>query len=194
MCDRENATQSMNPLARSPARSAPCVFSRAGVRLLQEKTQMGTPRHGHRPRGYATPTYHSWTAMKSRCFCLNAFGYERYGGRGITVCEKWMRFEGFLDDMGERPEGTSLDRIDNNGNYEPDNCRWATAKQQQRNTQKNVRLTFNGKTRCLKEWAEIVGINHHTIRSRIRKSGWSTEKALTTPPLPNNKRAHGCPK
>lgn len=94
--------------------------------------------HGHRPRGNRTPTYSSWTGMRSRCLNPNATGYANYGGRGITVCERWLTFENFLADMGERPPtppGThgrywSIDRLNVNGNYEPANCRWATRKEQ----------------------------------------------------------------
>jgi len=153
---------------------------------------MGVPRHGHRPKGRApSPTYQSWHAMKSRCCSPADQAFEQYGGRGITVCEKWMRFEGFLGDMGERPEGTSLDRIDNDGNYEPGNCRWATPSEQQRNTRQNLMLTFDGATLCVAEWADRIGMNSNTLWSRIVKSGWPVEKALTTPPIPPNKRRYG---
>ena len=153
---------------------------------------MGAPRHGHRPRGYASPTYQSWQAMKSRCCGPGDQAYSKYGGRGIKVCEKWMRFEGFLEDMGERPDGTSLDRIDNDGNYEPGNCRWATRKQQQRNTRANVMVTFGGESRCVAEWAELFGLNRDTLFCRIFRSGWPVERAMTTPPLPPSKRRRGC--
>lgn len=87
-------------------------------------------KHGHSNR---TQTYNSWAGMKQRCFYIKHKYYFNYGGRGITVCERWMNFSNFLEDMGERPKGTTLDRINPNGNYEPSNCRWATIEEQIKN-------------------------------------------------------------
>lgn len=95
-------------------------------------------------RDARTKTRTSWTMMRQRCLNPKSTGYERYGGNGITICERWASFENFLHDMGLRPEGTSLDRIDNKGNYEPTNCRWATRKQQQNNCKPNEERTING--------------------------------------------------
>jgi hypothetical protein len=97
-------------------------------------------KHGHWAGHQMTPTYRSWMAMKSRCLNPNRRDYDRYGGRGITVCDDWLGFENFLADMGIRPEGMTLDRIDPNGDYEPSNVRWATAKQQGRNQRRNKRV------------------------------------------------------
>jgi len=129
---------------------------------------------------YGTPTYRSWRSMTDRCANPNTPNYYLYGGRGILVCAEWKSFESFLRDMGERPKGTSLDRIDSDGPYTSENCRWATANQQQRNKRNNHLLTVDGETRCIAEWAEIKGIQKVTIKARIR-SGWSHREAVLTP-------------
>ena len=89
--------------------------------------------HGHSANGSVSPTYASWMYMKKRCLNKNATGWKYYGARGVKICDRWLKFENFLADMGEKPEGTSIDRIDPRGDYEPENCRWATQAQQTRN-------------------------------------------------------------
>lgn len=117
-----------------------------------------------------TPTYRSWDAMLYRCRSKSSKDYAMYGAQGIKVCERWLKFENFFEDMGVKPAGTSLDRIDGRGNYEPGNCRWATSKQQNRNTKANVFLTHNGKTQCLAAWAEETGIAYQCLYARLKKN------------------------
>lgn len=132
-------------------------------------------RHGMRN----TPTYRSWSAMRNRCEKPKDSMFYRYGGRGIKVCERWMSFPNFLDDMGERPEGMTLDRIDSDSDYSPENCTWATRKEQNRNKPNNRMLTIYGLTMCLAEWAEIVAheTRYDTIKSRLNR-GWSDKEAV----------------
>lgn len=119
-------------------------------------------------------TYQSWTHMRNRCLNPTDDRYHQYGGRGITICKRWGVFELFLKDMGPRPEGTSLDRIDVDGDYEPANCRWATPKEQMRNRQEHKNKV------CVNELAEVLGIPAGTLRARLRR-GWGYERATSTP-------------
>lgn len=132
-------------------------------------------RHGYT----GLPTWNSWQSMIQRC---NNSQWKHYHGRGITVCERWQVFENFLADMGERPPGTTLDRIDNEGNYEPGNCRWADHRTQLNNRSNfNRHLTFEGRTQTMAEWARERGLGVTTLCERLQ-AGWTTERALTTPP------------
>lgn len=132
--------------------------------------------------------YKSYLAMRTRCFCKKHAQYKNYGGRGITVCQRWLEplkgFEHFLADMGKRPIGTSLDRINNLGNYSPKNCRWATAKEQSNNTSANIRWKYKNKTHTISEWSLIYGIPSRILYNRVKLYGWSIEKALTFPYVP----------
>jgi hypothetical protein len=118
------------------------------------------------------PAYRVWLGMKQRCG--NALD-KNYGGRGIKVCERWMKFENFLADMGEPLTGTQLDRINNSGDYEPGNCRWVTPSLNLRNRRVNRLITFNGETRCVTEWAEKVGLSRIVINNRLRR-GWPIDR------------------
>lgn len=118
--------------------------------------------------------------MRQRCENPNDEHYPDYGARGIRVHERWQLFENFVADMGERPKGTTLDRIRVNGHYEPGNCRWATAQEQNRNKRSSRMVTFEGQTKCVAEWASIYGVSRNIILYRL-DAGWTVEKALTTP-------------
>lgn len=121
--------------------------------------------------------YNSWHTMHQRCKCSKIPRFHLYGGKGVRVCERWASFENFYADMGPRPEGHSLDRIDSNGNYEPSNCRWATPRQQASNTRRNRFYTFNGKTQTEVEWSRELGIQAHSLKWRI--AHWGLERALS---------------
>lgn len=140
-------------------------------------------RHSAKVHGmHNIPEYHIWQAAKARCNNSNNAKFEHYGGRGIKMCREWQdNFAVFIADVGRRPEGKyTLERIDNDGNYEPSNCQWATYATQNRNNRRTRLLTFRGETHCLTDWAKIVGLNRDALNARIR-SGWSIKKALTTP-------------
>lgn len=117
--------------------------------------------------------------MRNRCERTNDRQYKDYGGRGIKVCERWGKFANFLEDMGLRPEGTTLDRIDNDGNYEVNNCRWIDRKSQNRNRRDNRIVTFMGKKLCLAEACELSGVSYAVARTRLDRLGWSEEKTFS---------------
>jgi hypothetical protein len=130
-----------------------------------------------------TPEYRAWDGMKRRCHNPQDARYHRYGARGIAVYPAWFAsFEAFYNDMGPRPTDLhSLERIDNNGPYAPDNCRWATRSDQARNRRPSRTLTYNGETLPLPTWAERIGISLAALYHRLNR-GWTIERALTTPP------------
>ena len=128
--------------------------------------------------GGKSPAYVSWLTMRYRCFNTVQKRYYRYGGRGITVCNRWRNsFENFLADMGERPEGLTLDRINNDGDYTPENCRWATYEEQANNTPRNRYITLNGMTLSVSQWSRKINLHPQTIYSRLNR-GCSPEDAL----------------
>ena len=137
---------------------------------------MGRCKHGKS----GTRVHNLWLGIIARC---QDDCDENYGARGIKVCERWLDFNLFFEDMGYPPTNEhSIDRIDVNGNYQPDNCRWATRIEQARNTRRNTFLNHNGKSATIAEWSEITGIKAPTICKRIYDYGWSVDKALTTEP------------
>ena len=121
-----------------------------------------------------TRAYIAWMNMNSRCFNINNPHYTDYGGRGITVCERWHIYDNFFDDMGHPPDGLELDRIDTECNYEKANCIWASRSVQVRNTRRTIMLSANGETLCLEDWCKRLGIGSKTIKKRLLE-GWTME-------------------
>jgi len=128
-----------------------------------------------------TPIHRIWTDMRQRCSNPRHHAYKNYGGRGVKVCERWNVFENFLADIGaNRPSRKySLDRIDNNGPYSPENCRWASRTEQANNTTKSRFLEWNGQRKTVSEWCRLIGIKQSTLNARLNYYGWSVEKSLT---------------
>lgn len=151
--------------------------------LQRDNRYISRTTHGHTRDYGPSPEYNSWRAAKERCSNPKNKKFHHYGGRKIGMCEQWRdSFAAFLKDMGPRPEGTSLDRYPNpNGNYEPGNCRWATLKEQHNNKINSIRLTFDGSTLSLAEWAQRINIPENALYQRVHTLHWPTEKALTTP-------------
>lgn len=148
--------------------------------------------HGGAKRdGKRTKLYSIWIGMRRRCYDMNDVNYHRYGERGITVCGEWKddfaKFRAWAVKNGYRPNLT-IDRIDNDRGYSPDNCRWAGARDQARNRRSNRVITFNGETHILVEWAEITGIPRSTLYDRIVKYSWPIERALTEPLHEKNRK------
>ena len=137
--------------------------------------KQGTHKHS------GTPTYHTWETMKQRCLNARHPKFPQYGGRGIAVCDRWLSFENFLADMGDRPASKTLDRIDNDGGYCPENCRWATRSAQQNNRRCNAIVTLGNETMTATEWDRATGIPARLIMWRLRH-GWTAERALTEKP------------
>ena len=135
--------------------------------------------------------YHTWQGMCDRCHNPRTKDFKNWGGRGIRVCDEWRSsFLAFYAYVGDPPDGCTLDRIDNNGNYEPGNVRWATSAEQRHNSRQNVCLTWNGKTQDVTRWATELGISRHAIYNRLY-IGWSVERALTTPVQKRRTRGSG---
>lgn len=141
------------------------------------RTETSTERV--RTHGWSkSPTWTSWASAKARC---RDEGRHDYGGRGIAMCARWRNgFDAFLEDMGPRPNGRSLDRIDNDGPYAPGNCRWSTRVTQANNTSVNRRVLYEGQELTIAEWARSTGIKYHTLRHRL-ESGWAIDRAFTAP-------------
>lgn len=131
----------------------------------------------------AHPIFGSWARMMARCYKPTDSKFPGYGGRGIQVCDRWHDVTTFIaDNEAKHRPGLTIDRIDNDGHYTPDNCQWATPLTQGNNKRNNFNITFNGRTQTLSQWSRECGIDHYTIWRRLRHHGWSVERALTQPP------------
>lgn len=164
---------------RSDTRSCGC--------LQRERSVAANTTHGawggeYSPLVTKGREFRIWTGMRSRCYDTNDPNFPRYGGRGITVCERWRRYENFLADMGPAPPRMSIERKQVNGHYEPGNCCWATFAEQGRNKRSTRFITFQDRTRTLTEWATAIGLSRPALADRLGRRGWTLEKALTTPP------------
>jgi len=142
---------------------------------------MGAIIHGHTSHGKQSREWSAWREMRRRCVDSRRIDYHRYGGRGISFCERWKLFDNFLTDMGPCPIGCTLERIDNNEDYGPDNCKWATRKEQANNRRPRKPITLNGETHSIQEWAIKLNIKKSTLASRLNRDGWTIERALSVP-------------
>lgn len=178
-------TYSAKEAYRARQEAGLCV--RCGERPLASKAlcvscrEVSRSRSRDKARRKGT-TYHVWGGMLARCTRPTHTAWHNYGGRGISVCERWRVYENFVADMGLRPEGRTLDRIDNDGNYEPGNCRWATQDEQNSNTRVSRRVTAFGRTLTVAQWSRETGIIQVTLLKRLDR-GWPPEKALSVDPL-----------
>lgn len=179
-CDCGNVkVVSANGMVEGHTRSCGCLAMET-IAKIGKLSKGVPPTHGHTSGG-ASREYASWMNMKNRCRNPNSEKFRIYGARGIKVCQRWLdSFENFLSDMGKKPIGLTLERINVNGDYEPSNCVWDTPKVQANNTRVNRRLTLNGTTLTLTQWSEKIGITSASLSERI-ESGWTLERALTEP-------------
>lgn len=169
LCDCGNKVSIRSRNLRHYTRSCGC--------LRDEKSRERMTTHGMRN----TSTYDTWCGIKARCLNRKNTAYNRYGGRGILLCKRWLKFDNFLADMGVKPDGTSIDRIDNSKGYSPSNCRWANVSEQANNKRNNVNLAHEGKTLTLAQWSEILGVKYTTLHMRLFTYGWTVDRALSTP-------------
>ncbi len=137
-------------------------------------------KHGHARHGDRAREYIIRKNLRQRCNNPRNTGYKNYGGRGIKVCKRWDRYERFIADMGKAPNGLTLERINNDGDYKPSNCKWATRTEQARNTRQNVMVTIGGKTQCLSVWCKELNVPEATVHWRRREKNMTPKEALTT--------------
>ena len=173
-----------------------CKCSCGTVRIVSghnlkggQSVSCGCHRPNNKRHGETGSSLHSiWKNMIGRCSCESNTAYGYYGGRGITVCERWLVYENFRDDMGERPSPNhSVDRINNNGAYSPENCRWATREQQGRNKRNNIMVAIGTEVACIAEWCDRLHLNRDTVYMRLH-IGWTPMQAILAPPNTQRKR------
>lgn len=146
--------------------------------LARELTSKRSTKHGDTRRGQYSPEHRAWTSMLQRCRNETSSSYRDYGARGISVCDRWSVYENFIADMGRKPASMfCIDRIDNDGNYEPGNCRWATRVQSENNKRSNRRVSVYGLTMTVAEWARATGLSYATISQRV-SDGWSPSRVV----------------
>lgn len=155
------------------------------LNLKRQNKTCGGYAHGlpsRKTHGYTHKSTHDvWRGMLQRCNDPNTKAYIYYGAKGVKVCDRWHKFENFLSDMGEKLPGTMIDRINSNGDYEPQNCIWTTRFHQNRNKSSNVNIEWNGKIQCLKDWSTELGIQYKTLYARVQILKWSIQEAFTQP-------------
>lgn len=172
-CGNEKYINEQNVL-RGKQKSCGCLKIKQA-----KKMGLNNKKHGKR----FTEEYSVWDKIKTRCNNKRSLSYKQYGGRGIKVCDRWLNsFENFLEDMGERPTNKhSIDRIDNNGDYTPENCRWANKAEQANNRNNNLIINYKSEEKTLAEWCFILKLNYETIRHRINYLKWNIEDAFEKP-------------
>ena len=153
----------------SPFNTYPSHFERRKYCSYVCRNSVNSPHHGHNKEGQRSSTYQKWASMIYRTTNPDYKHTENYLGRGIGVCDRWLVFENFLSDMGECPKGLTLERRDNNKGYSPDNCYWATRKEQMRNTRQNRLLTFGNRTQCVIAWVEETGLSRGRLLTKARR-------------------------
>lgn len=173
-CGKETTVSAPN-LTSGNTKSCGCL----NARLSKERNT----RHGHCADYVSSKTYQTWQNMHKRCYSKSDNRYADYGGRGITVCERWAKFENFLADMGEPPTSHhSIERQDNNGNYTPENCVWASKPVQMKNRRNAYLITHEGQTKNLCDWAVERNIKPDTIAARLKQYGWTVAESLEFTP------------
>lgn len=175
-CGKEIKT-TLGDIRSNHTKSCGCINRKRASLFFSQLTLT----HGHSKVGKVSPTYRSWCSMKRRCRIGDDRENKYYTDRGITVCDRWNSFENFLSDMGERPEGMTLDRIDVNGNYCKENCRWATIEMQNNNKQNNRKVLFNGEKITIRAFSEKISFPIWIVRDRLRL-GWPIDRIVNTPP------------